>query len=66
MSAILAQLHAVRMQIEALILQVEAQTQDVSQRCPHPEGKQVDASVMGQPRQIQCLACGETRPGVLA
>lgn len=33
--------------------------------CPHPDGKQVNATTFGGPPMIHCLLCDEEYPGVL-
>lgn len=66
-SARLAQLYAVRAQIEALIVAEEAeygQSQRDPKACPHcnaPEDKQVEAQQMGGGKTIACLVCKQQR-----
>jgi hypothetical protein len=69
---LLAQLYAMRSQLDATILAVEASRQlapvadpsmTAAQRaCSHPEDKQADASVMGGgPKRLECTLCGWER-----
>lgn len=64
---LLQQLYAMRAQLEATIMHVEAEQEIVTaaEGCLHPSEKQVDGSVMGGPSTILCLACGQERLGVL-
>jgi len=72
---ILAQLLAMRAQIDATIALVEATVRPEvpaapppeedggAFRCPHPDDRQRDASTFGEPHQVVCLACGWKRFG---
>jgi len=68
----LRQLYAMRLLVEGLIAELEAQAPPDEDEnppaggdgvCPHPEANQVDASVMGGPPMVLCLACGAQRLG---
>jgi len=66
----LRQLYAMRLLIEGLIAELETQappdedeTNPPAGGCPHPDPQQVDASVMGSPPMVLCLACGAQRLG---
>jgi hypothetical protein len=67
--SLLRQLYAMRLLIEGLIGELEAHAppdEDEAHApdgCPHPEAQQVDASVMGGPPMVLCLACGAQRAG---
>jgi len=69
---LLRQLYAIRLLVEGLIGELEAQAPpDPPDEpgavpdgvCAHPEAQQVDASVMGGPPMVLCLACGAQRLG---
>jgi hypothetical protein len=62
----LAQLYALRAQIDAMIALEEAEFQAVAKQagCPHPSEARRDITTMGTDRQFKCLACGETVKGV--
>jgi hypothetical protein len=72
---VLAQLHAMRQQVEATILIAERElgTRGVAPgvaeargACPHPDGAQVNGTTMGGTPTVVCLVCGAQYPGVLA
>lgn len=65
---LLQQLYAMRAQLDATILHVEAEQLAApvpAAGCLHPAEKQVDGSTMGGPSTILCMACGQERLGVL-
>lgn len=64
-AARLAQLYALRAQVEALIaLEEMGMTPPPPQlECPHPEEKRRNTSVMGGPRTFLCLQCGQEVEG---
>lgn len=53
---VLAQLIAIRAQVDAAIAQVVG---GADEGCPHPSGKREDRTEMGGPIQFYCRACGE-------
>lgn len=59
----LAQLYALRAQLDALIVTEEAALETPSE-CPHPPDQRKDATTMGGPRKFKCLACGQTVEGI--
>lgn len=61
----LAQLYALRAQLDALIVAEEAHAEEVPAECPHPPESRRDASTMGGGRKFKCLACGQTIEGEL-
>jgi len=68
----LRQLYAMRLLIDGIIGELEPLAQDdpnpveespLPTACSHPPERQVDASVMGGPPMVLCLACGTQRMG---
>lgn len=66
-NVLVAQLYALKAQIDAVIFTIEADQPDngESQTCTHPEDKRRDATTAGGPRQFLCLACGQTVLGAM-
>jgi len=69
MTNLLRQLYAMRLLLDGVIGELEplgpedeAGAKKV-EACPHPEDRQVDATVMGGPPMVLCLACGGQRVG---
>jgi hypothetical protein len=71
MTNLLRQLYAMRLLLDGVIGELEplapedeagAGTKKI-EACPHPADRQVDASVMGGPPMVLCLACGAQRVG---
>jgi len=63
---LLQQLYAMRAQLEAAIMQLEADQVQITSGCPHPADKQRNATTMGGQPTVLCLECGDERPGVVA
>ena len=63
MTVLLAQLYAMRAQLDAIILGVEGQTAPAPAApgacptCGAPEDKQVEAGTLGNPGLKKCLVC---------
>lgn len=64
--ALLAQLYALRAQLDAVIVGVEdvASLEAQSGHCTHPPERRRDATTMGGPQKFKCLDCGKTVEGV--
>jgi hypothetical protein len=62
-------LEAVSVQCDRIIDAVESVTGPPAPvdegACPHPPGRQIDATVLGGDPQILCLVCGQQRAGEL-
>jgi hypothetical protein len=68
MNPLLAQLYAVRLQLEAAIALLEDQSavSDLPpppEGCPHPQERQRNAATFGEPGMVLCLDCGLKHPG---
>lgn len=61
----LAQLYALRAQLDALIVTEEAAAHDLGSECPHPPDQRRDTTTMGGRRTWKCLACGQSFEGTL-
>lgn len=66
-SPLLTPLYAMRLLLDSVIANVEQAAPVVLKvetgECPHPEERQVNATVMGGPPEVICLVCGQQRLG---